>query len=1350
MRLLCSLTILLLLLGASVSPTGGQDPATETARTEFFEARIRPVLVEHCYACHNSVKKARGGLALDHRVATREESNSGTAVVPGRPEASLLMKVLRHELEDLEMPKDGPRLADEVVADFERWIREGAHDPRDTPPTPAELNDLTSWEGTLARRKEWWSLQPIQSPKPPVSRAGSDHAVDRFVERQLERNGLERAAPADRRTLMRRLSYAVTGLPPTLEQLGEYLADEEPGATERLIERLLASPHYGERWARHWMDLVRYADSHGSEGDPAIPEIHRYRDYLIRAFNADVPYDQLVREHVAGDLLAEPRVNEELGIVESAIGTAHWRLVFHGFAPTDALDEKVRFVDDQINVFGKTFLAQTISCARCHDHKFDAISQADYYALFGILGSCRPAMQDVNTPGRQRRDRERLGELKAQVRAGLAEAWLAELDEITERLADPSTEDLERAKEPGHPLRPLVELDRRMGEGLTFEEAWNRVLAQATGDDDESGPDAWRADLSDAAEHARWFPFGNGLGEVPAPAGSIAIEPEGERILTGIYPAGVYTHLLSTRHRGVLHSARRLLDGEYDVWFRVVGGGNATLRYVVQNYPRSGTVYPIQEIKGPDWYWHRLDLSYWEGDDVHLELATGRDGPLEVRGAERSWFGLREVLLRRKGTKGPNSRPDEISARALQPVGSDAPRTPEELTQRLAGELEGAIVAWQNGAASDHQALLLDGFLRAGLLANALAELPQVAGVIAAYRELEQEVPLPTRVPGMAETEAFDQPLLVRGDHRRPGEPVPRRFLEAIDDTPYRTLQSGRLELAEDLLRADNPLTARVIVNRIWHHLFGRGIVATPDNFGRLGKLPTHPELLDHLATRMVEGGWSIKGMIRYLLTSRTWQQSSLASPAALAADPENLWLSHASQRRLDAESIRDSLFAVAGRLDEQMYGPGFGANRATPRRSVYVQSRRNSLDAFLEAFDSPVPFATVGRRSTTNVPAQSLALLNSPLVAGAAAGWGGAVRSNRRFTSDDDRLAHMFESLTCRAPTRTELEALRAFVDTTVEGIRHESKRRVALEERIGALQTSIEGILSPPRAQLLAETKAGAAERPAGPVPLARWDFTRGLQDTIGDLDGVLHGSARLEQGSLRLDGGGHVATPPIPVELRAKTLEAWVRLEDLDQRGGGLITVQDLQGSVFDSIVFGERIPGRWMAGSNNFQRSEDFGGSDERLAIDETVHLALAYDEDGTIRGYRNGVSYGAPYRKADLAPHAAGKSQVLFGLRHGNPDGGRLLRGRIIEARLHARALSSEEIAASAAGGAFVSRAAVLEALGEAGRSELALLEEELERDRAELAGLGQRVSEGAAWSRVAQALFNLKEFLYLR
>ena len=423
-------------LAASAAKPQDKKSELTAKQLSFFETRIRPVLVEHCYTCHNSADQQDSELALDHRDAIMKGGSGGAIIVAGDSAASRLIDILRHDIEGIEMPEDGPKLDDKVIADFEAWIQMGAPDPRDRPPTAEQLAETISWEAQRERRKQWWSFQPIA--KVPTPR-GNVNPIDQFIRSKLASAGLTPTQSAKPVVLIRRLFLTLTGLPPTRSQLLKwqnlYQGDQTYAeTTDQLINTLLDSEHFGERWTRHWLDWIRYAESHGSEGDPAIENAWVYRDYLIRALNNDIPYNTLVREHIAGDLLPDPRINAKLGINESIIGPSHWRMVFHGFAPTDALDEKVRFIDDQINVFSKAFMGLTVSCARCHDHKFDAISQKDYYALFGILASCRPARRVIETPEIQQHNVAELKETKQQIRAGFAKDWLASLPTLDSRI----------------------------------------------------------------------------------------------------------------------------------------------------------------------------------------------------------------------------------------------------------------------------------------------------------------------------------------------------------------------------------------------------------------------------------------------------------------------------------------------------------------------------------------------------------------------------------------------------------------------------------------------------------------------------------------------------------------------------------------------------------------------------------------------------------------------------------------------------------------------------------------------------------------------------------------------------
>ena len=1331
-------------LAAAVAVTTGlvgQSPE-RSAQLEFFEQRIRPVLASSCYECHSTHGEQLGDVALDHREGIRAEATEGRVVTPGDPEQSVLLMVMRHEIDGLEMPEDGAKLSDEVIADFERWIRDGAFDPRDQPPTADELAGQTAWPAKLAQRRAWWSLQPVRHHEPPASEEWSTHPVDRFIAAAQRERNLSRAPRASRRVLLRRLHYALTGLPPSLEQLAAFERDDDPGGFERAVDALLASPSYGEHWARHWMDVVRYADSHGSEGDPSVPYSHQYRDYLIRAFNQDVPYDQLVREHVAGDLLEEQRIDVESGLVESAIGTAHYRFVFHGYLPTEPLEEKVRFVDDQINVLGKAFLGQTISCARCHDHKFDAISQADYYALYGVLSSCRPGILDVNTAARQSEQVQPIRALKRELRGRVAAAWR---EHVAAQLST-LLQEFGRDVEADHPAWLLREIDRAIeqrptdgDEAAAFTAALRKVLDSQglRGASRHPSPESHRIRPGDP--NGYYF-YGNGLARGVTPAGAFAVARMDDQVLQGVYPAGAYTHLDTPLHRGVMHS-RRFQVGAGQVAWALVLGKSSHLRFVVQDYPRSGLTFQRVNLDHDEWRWRRVDLSYWSGEQAHVELTTSKDAPVEAGGPEDGFFGLRDVRIQPASAPAPRVEPDLYGMVAVVRDAKPQPRDRRGLVTIMAQRVAAAADRWAAGECDDQDALLLDACIRHEMLPNKPDQIAGARALVEEIRDRGDQVPTPTRIAGLIEADATDHALFERGDPSLPAQTVPRRFLEVLGGARYDGAQSGRRALAEDIASATNPLTARVMVNRVWHHLFGRGIVATPDNFGQLGAAPTHPELLDHLAARFVAEGWSVKRLIRYLVTSKSWQLASTPPTGAAEDDPEGVWLTRAPVRRLTAESLRDSLFAVAGALDDRRFGPPFGANTNTARRSVYVRTKRNNLDQLLAAFDAPTPFAPVGARLVTNVPAQSLTLLNDPLIWELAERWAAATSGLRDRGA---RAASMFEAATGRAPTETERGRLLAYVDAAAAAERARADEVAAVDAAVAEVQDHIEALIAPARASLLQ-----ASDALTGPAPTASWDFQVGLQDQVGALHGALRGTAHLDDEGLVLDGGGWMATAPLRRPLIAKTLEAWVKLDDLDQRGGGVLTVQDLRGDVFDGIVYAERQRARWIAGSDHFRRTEDVDGGDERADDDQPLHVAVVYEADGTVTIFRGGRPYGRSYRTS-VARFERDDAQVLVGLRHGNSADGRALRGKVLAARLYDRALSADEILASASGKPFVSRERVLATLSDAARGEVQRLDAQLDEVSERRARLDAEDTERGAWTLLAHAIFNLKEFRFLR
>ncbi len=510
-----------------------------------------------------------------------------------------------------------------------------------------------------------------------------------------------------------------------------------------------------------------------------------------------------------------------------------------------------------------------------------------------------------------------------------------------------------------------------------------------------------------------------------AKAGAFRVSPSGDRIVENILPAAVYSHLLSDKHVGVLGSPSFRVEPGQSLFVRVIGGGDVMARYVVQNYTRNGTVYPVTRLKDGKWRWQSWSIKYWEGDDVHLEVTTAGEQAILALNKPKSWFGVSDVIVIQEGQPAPREEPAEFIAPLFA---KGDPVNAKRLAKRYAGALRQSIRAWRRGKMTDEQANFLGYFVRERLLPNTLDKSPKVADLVKEYRRLEAEVPVPQRAPGVIEAEARDRPLFVRGNHKQPTQTVPRRFLEAINAKPFAAKNSGRLELAEAMLHADNPLTARVIVNRVWHHVFGRGLVATPDNFGKLGETPSHPELLDYLARRFVAEAWSLKKLIRELVLTRTFQLGVTPTAKAREMDPDNRLLTRAHMRRLEAEAIRDAMLHVSGSLDHSPLGGSDGFD--TNRRSLYVRIIRNRLDPFLTIMDAPVPTSTKGRRDLTNVPEQSLTMMNDPFVISLAERLAKRVRDDESLKSAEAQISQMFQLALNRQPKPVELANAKVFIE--------------------------------------------------------------------------------------------------------------------------------------------------------------------------------------------------------------------------------------------------------------------------------------------------------------------------------
>ncbi len=763
------LSMLCLMLGM-ISVAGRAECAEPTAeQLKFFEMSVRPLLVEHCQKCHGE-KKQWGALRLDSHEALLKGGENGPAIVPGKPEESRLIQAVRHS-DDLQMPPD-EKLTDRQIATLVEWVRQGA-------PYPASAAGKTE----RSRDPNHWAFQPPRDPAVPTTKntTWAQTGLDHFVLARLESAGLSPAVAADRRTLIRRVTFDLTGLPPTPEEVAAFLADPGEGAYARLVERLLASPAYGERWGRHWLDVARYADSNGLDENVAHGNAWRYRDYVIDAFNRDLPYDQFVVEQLAGDLLTPTDAADRQ---QNLIATGFLALGPKVLAEVDETKMQMDIVDEQIDTVGRALLGLTFGCARCHDHKFDPISTADYYGLAGVFKSTRTM------------------------------------------------------------------------------EHFKKV--------------------------AKWH-------ENPLPS------PESEAM------QAEYLAQIATK-KGALKEATEAAEAAV----------------------RAGLT---ADAKPP----------------VNLESLF----PAETK----------------------------AKLKQLQDELSQLEKTPPDLPSAM----------------------------------------------------------------GATEAAVADVPIHVRGSHLKLGEVVPRHVpvvMRGPVSPAFPTDQSGRLELARWLVDPQHPLTARVMVNRVWRWHFGKGLVRTPDNFGLLGETPTHPELLDWLAVRFVEGGWSVKSLHRLIVLSATYQQSSQASDATLQGDPDNLLYGRMELRRLEAEEVRDAVLAVSGQLDRTPGGPVLKVkNRgylfdhtskdltdySSVRRSVYLPIIRNNLYDVFQLLDFPDASVPSGDRSTTVIAPQALLMLNSDFVMQAADKFAARLLADTAI-DDSERVRRMYLLAYGRDSTDAELAEARSF----------------------------------------------------------------------------------------------------------------------------------------------------------------------------------------------------------------------------------------------------------------------------------------------------------------------------------
>ena len=1063
MKRLCLQFLRVMLTGVGsvvMSAVAAEFPAADL---EFFEKRIRPLLAENCFSCHSAkATKLKAGLRLDHREGLLTGGDSGPAIVSGKPEASRLITAVSYADKDLQMPPRA-QLTAAQVADLTEWIRRGSPWPKETAAqnTPAAAFDLEK------RKAAHWAWQPVRLQTPPLVKRKDwpRTPVDQFILAKLEAAALPPAAPADKRTLLRRATFDLTGLPPSPAEMEAFLRDETPAAFATVVDRLLASPHYGERWARHWLDLVRYAETFGHEFDFQNQEVWRYRDYVIRAYNEDLPYDRFAAEQIAGDQL-DVRPASAGGWNEARLATAFWWLGAQCHSPVDVRIYQADLIDNQLDVLGKTFQGMTIACARCHDHKFDAISTRDYYALYGMLESSSFSHGAIDASGAFAKPMAELAVLKNKLRALLGQRWEQEAALVPQYLLaahavtakrenaaalagqhklDPARLErwikvVEGAAKPDHPLYLWRETTRAPQPTQRWRELATPPTASQTSNDNSTqrvadiGMDGGKG----------WFADGAAFANALSQPGECVVSDTGLQLVDAGW---LHSGLLAPKLQGTLRSPTFDLTGSF--LHCLVAGKDVRLNVVVDNFKiiRDPIYGGLTRGLGKDTpHWVTFNVAMWKGHRCYLEIVDMSAGDPGHGGSKADGFGAVQQIW--------------LSTQGAPPAGTALPAAAELFPNTTVADREAAAVryrdlvlntaqAWRAGRAPTAAGLRLLAMLsREGLLPSAAPQAEGWDAALADYRRIAGAIPAPLTTPMMLEGTPRNERLFIRGSHNNLGAEVPRAYLTALGATPRAIAGTGRLELARQIASADNPLTARVQINRLWLHLFGRGLVPSVDNFGVLGEAPTHPELLDWLAARFVQQGWSNKKMLRELMLSQTYQMTSQPSAAVVEQkDPANALWHRARVRRLEGEAIRDTVLAVSGRLDRTLHGPpvavhltSFMEGRGRPggsgpldgngRRSVYIEMRRNFLSPMMLVFDMPLPHTTAGQRTVSNVPAQALMMMNDPFILQQAGLWAKQLMG----LPTDQRVGRAYETALGRVPTADELAAAAEFLATQAQ----------------------------------------------------------------------------------------------------------------------------------------------------------------------------------------------------------------------------------------------------------------------------------------------------------------------------
>ncbi len=1063
----------------------------------FFERRVRPLLAKRCFSCHGP-KKQEGGLRLDTRRGATKGGESGPSLVAGKPKQSLMIKAVRRTGE-LKMPPVKPLSASEISV-LVKWVADGAAWPLGNKGLPAHSGGITD------KDRRFWSFQPVKAAvAPPVKNPDWCRSpVDRFVLARIEAVGLTPATPADRRTLIRRATLDLTGLPPTPQRVARFVRDKRPAAFARLVDELLASPAYGARWGRHWLDVVRYCDSRDARhtGQPYdVNEAWRYRDWVVDSFNHDRPYAEFVRQQIAGDYA--PVSNSIQDSVEGLIATGMLVIGEWGSGDADARKMYTDIVDDQVHVVSQTFMGVSLSCARCHDHKFDPFSTRDYYGMAGIFFSTQ-----IATPGTDARlMRQPLLTVAERSRRETIEGRIAKIAAELKQLNQQRVDQLRKqvVARASHYLLALWDLERsRPGSIFGASIAADAVTSFAQQHKVNPGLLAvWHDALRTLADDGELLsvPVAN-LGAMGVftwksknvqPLFNVNTTDTVVRVPGTIPPRSVAVHPTPTS--GVAMAWRSPFSGRVRVTARVSdahSGGNGVEWALEHDHGLRGDTLASGTIDVDKASSRSVStVSVTSGEKIRLLVLPRNDNHIcdltrleleieEIGGRKRTWSPERDfasnpqqgnphadaygnadtwsfihMSRRRNLDSAPHAR-----VAALAPWLDAVARSDDRRVRQLAGSLQESLdtstderksdepvsrlLSWltsTDGLLRDNTTLVLDGKAKARrdrltTESNRLKAQLKTTGVALAARE--------GGVPGTEHAGFRDAKVHIRGEYRRLGQAVKRGVPEILAGPEPLDIKtgSGRAELARWISRDDHPLTPRVMVNRIWLHHFGEGLVRTPGDFGRRGMMPTHPRLLDWLARQFVESGWSIKAIHRLMMLTAVYRQST-GTRDRLAADPENRLFARMASRRLEVEVIRDTLLSVSGRIDLRMKGPSAprypgGYSRAERRKPIFTSTRRTLYMMTIRGEYSDGPFVLdaananrlVHQRTVSTTAPQALLMMNDPFVQSLA----GSL-ADRLLAMDSlqtrGRIAAVYELLFARPPEARELKAAVGFLSS-------------------------------------------------------------------------------------------------------------------------------------------------------------------------------------------------------------------------------------------------------------------------------------------------------------------------------